>query len=80
MPPTGFSQISQKIRETRSLTSSDTENCLMTSYLRHIDGVSKILNALGRFVPDYHCAKFGGNWTTCKGSVLQPMLYQNSLG
>ena len=40
-------------------TSNDSENYLITS--------SNFLMPLSDFVPDYHLAKFGGDWTTDKG-------------
>ena len=48
------------------LTWNDTKNSLMTSYLPPGDDVSKILRD---FVPEYHHAKFGCNWTTNKGET-----------
>ena len=43
----------------------------MTSYLPHSDDVNKLLLILRHFVPEYHHAKFGGNWTTNKGKTEQ---------
>ena len=54
---------------TRILTWNDTKNGLMTSYLPPSDDVSKILRLLRDFVPEYHHAKFGCNWTTNKGET-----------
>ena len=41
----------------------------MTSFLPHIDEISKIFMAFERFVPEYHHVKFGGDWTTNKGEA-----------
>ena len=38
----------------------------MTSYLPPSDDVRKFLWLLRDFVPEYHDAKFGCNWTTNK--------------
>ena len=67
-PAPNFSQIGQKIREARILTWNDTENCLMTSHLPHSDDVSKIIIDFERLCSRVPHAKFGGNWTTNKGS------------
>ena len=64
-----FSQIGQKIREAQILMWNDAENCFMTSYLPHSDDVITIIIDLRDFVPEYHPAKFGGNWTTNKGKT-----------
>ena len=58
-----------KDRGTRILTWNDTKNGLMTSCLPPNDDVSKILLLLRDFVPEYHHAKFGCNWTTNKGET-----------
>ena len=50
------------------LTWNDTKNCLMTSYLLHSDDVINIIISFVRFFPEYHHAKFGGNWTKNKGT------------
>ena len=36
---------------------------------------SKLLSILRDFVPDYHHAKFGGNWATNKGKTMCPPAY-----
>ena len=41
----------------------------MTSYLPPSDDVSNLLWILRDFVPEYHPAKFGRNWTTNKGKI-----------
>ena len=41
----------------------------MTSYTRDSDGVIKMLMILRDFVPKYHHAKFGLDWTTNKGKT-----------
>ena len=64
-----FSFIGQEIKVTRILTLNDTKNSLMTSYVPPNDDVSKILWLLRDFVPEYHHAKFGCNWTTNKGET-----------
>ena len=58
-----------KDKRTRILTWNDTKNGLMMSYLPPGDGVSKFLWFLRDFVPEYHHAKFGCNWTTNKGET-----------
>ena len=58
-----------KDKGTRILTWNDTKNGLMTSYLPPSDDVSKLLWLLRDFVPEYHHAKFGCNWTTNKGET-----------
>ena len=55
-----------KAKETQILTWNNTKNSLMTSYLPPSDDVSKIFMD---FVPEYHHAKFGCNWTTNKGET-----------
>ena len=50
-----------KDKGTRILTWNDTKNSLMTS--------AKFLWLLRGFVPEYHHAKFGCNWTTNKGET-----------
>ena len=49
---------------TRILTRNETKNGLMTS--------AKFLWLLRDFVPEYHHAKFGCNWTTNKGETEGP--------
>ena len=46
---------------------NNAENCLMTS--------AKLLSILRDFVPEYHHAKFGGNWTTNKGKTEGGTMY-----
>ena len=51
-----------KDKEAKILTSNDTKNCFMTSYLPHSDDVIKIfLLILIDFLTVYHYAKFGGD-------------------
>ena len=62
-----FSQIGQKIKEARILTWENTQNCLMMSYLRHSDDVSKIIIDFERFCSRApSCQVSGGNWATNK--------------
>ena len=65
-PCAKFQLHSTKDKGARILTWNDTENCLMTLYLPPGDDVSKFLWLLRDFVPEYHHAKFGCNWTTNK--------------
>ena len=41
----------------------------MTSYKRDSDDVIKIFIFLRDFIPEYHHAKFRGNWTTNIGET-----------
>ena len=50
----------------------------MTSYTRDNDDVIKLLMLLRDFVPGYHHAKFGDDWTTNKGETGQSIFYQKS--
>ena len=74
-----FQLNSTKDKRTRILTWNDTKNSLMMSYLTPSDDVSNILWILRDFVPEYHQAKFGCNWTTNKGQTegaqCAPSLY-----
>ena len=53
-----------KDKGSRILTSDNSENYFMTSHRRDGDVVIKVLLLLRDFVPEYHRAKFGGDWTT----------------
>ena len=68
-PCTKFQLNWTKDKRTRILTWNDTKNSLMTSYLPPSDDVSKLLSFLRDFVPEYHHAKFGCNWTTNIGET-----------
>ena len=70
-PVPNFSSIEQKVQKLEILTWNDTKNSLMTSYLPPSDDVSKILWFLRDFVPEYHHAKFGCNWTTNRQNRLR---------
>ena len=65
-PCTKFQLNWAKDKGTRILTWKDTKNNLMTSYLPPTEDVIKILWLLRDFVPEYHHAKIGCNWTTNK--------------
>ena len=58
-----------KDKETRILTWNSTKNGLMTSHLLLVMTSAKFLWFLRDFVPDYHHAEFGSNWTTNKGET-----------
>ena len=64
-----------KDKGTRILTWNNTKNGLMTSYLPSGDDVSNFLWLLRDFVPEYHHAKFGCNWTTNKGETEGGTMY-----
>ena len=51
-----------KAKEARISTSTDTENCLMTSDFK-VMMLSKYFG-FRDFVLNYHHARFGGSWTT----------------
>ena len=68
-PCTKFQLRWTKDKGTRILTWNDTKNSFMTSYLPPGDEVTKFLWILSDFVPQYHHAKFGCNWTTNKGET-----------
>ena len=68
-------KISSKLAKgkgSRILTSHDRENDLMTSYRVIVMTSSKFLMLSRDFVPEYHHAKFGGDWTTNKGETCLP--------
>ena len=60
-PPAKFQLNWTKDKGTRILTWNNPKNSLMTS--------AKFLWHLRDFVPEYHHAKFGCNWTTNKGEI-----------
>ena len=83
-PCTKFQLNWTKDEGTRILTWNNTKNGLMTSYLPPSDDVIKFLWLLRDFVPEYHHAKFGCNWTTNKGETEggtmcpQPIWFQKT--
>ena len=68
-PCTKFQLHWTKDKGTRILTWNDTKNGLMTSYVLLVMTSANFLWLLRDFVPEYHHANFGCNWTTNKGET-----------